>query len=149
MSANITGAPSTDIVDIAPDMWNSPFWDAASRHQLVAARCTECGRFQAPATGFCPGCRACSIEWIELSGDAVVYSFTIVRHAVIPELAHTVPYVIAVVTLPDADDVKIMTNIVNCDVDAIRIGDAVHVAWDDVPGGVTVPRFAPAVLSAS
>ncbi|MCU1395532.1 MAG: ditFa [Ilumatobacteraceae bacterium] len=137
------GAPSRAIAGISPDAWTAPFWTAALEHRLVAARCTECATFQVPPTGFCPKCRARSIEWVQLSGLATIYSFTVVRHAVVAQLAETVPYVIGVVKLDGADDSKLMTNIVDCDPDTVRIGQSVHVVWDDIDAEVTIPRFAP------
>ena len=137
------GAASHAVATIHPDAWTAPFWAAARRHQLVAARCTGCGRFQVPPTGFCPGCRSRSVEWIELSGQATVYTFTVVRHPVVPSEIDTVPYVIGVVCLPDAGNAKLMTNIVDCDPDTVAIGQHVEVVWDDVDPEVTIPRFRP------
>jgi hypothetical protein len=37
-----------------------------------------------------------------------------------------------------------MTNIVDCDLDAIRIGQAVRLAFKPTDGGPPVPMFAPA-----
>jgi uncharacterized OB-fold protein len=145
MKGPYQGAPSHEIASISPDAWTAPFWSAAREHRLVAARCTECATFQVPPTGFCPTCRARSVEWVELSGEATVYSFTVVRHAVVPSEVGTVPYVIAVVTLADADNAKLMTNVVDCDVDSVAIGQRVTVAWDDIDDEVTIPRFTPVV----
>jgi hypothetical protein len=37
-----------------------------------------------------------------------------------------------------------MTNIVDCDVDALQIGDAVEVTFHDTGQGAALPRFRPA-----
>src|SRR5687767_9988481 len=114
-------APNTSFVQIAPDSHTEPFWQAAREHRLVAPRCATCGTFVLPPTGYCPKDRTREMEWVELSGRATLYTFTVVRHAVIPALSETVPYVIAVVKLPDAGDKKMITNIVECDVDMLQI----------------------------
>jgi hypothetical protein len=72
-----------------------------------------------------------------------VYSFTIVRHPVTPELSDSVPYVVAVIELDDAPGARLFTNIVECDPDTVVIGQAVQVVWDDAADEVTIPRFAP------
>ena len=53
-----------------------------------------------------------------------------------------VPYAIAYVTLDEG--VTMMTNIVDCDLDTIRIGQAVRVVFRPTEGGPPVPMFAPA-----
>ena len=54
-----------------------------------------------------------------------------------------VPYAIAYVTLDEGP--TMMTNIVDCDLDAIRIGQAVRVVFKPTEdGGPPVPMFSPA-----
>ena len=53
-----------------------------------------------------------------------------------------IPYAIAYVTL--AEGPTMMTNIVDCDLDGIRIGQAVRLAFKPTDGGPPVPMFAPA-----
>ena len=53
-----------------------------------------------------------------------------------------VPYALAYVTLDEG--VTMMTNIVDCDLDAIRIGQRVRVAFKPSEGGPPVPMFTPA-----
>ena len=53
-----------------------------------------------------------------------------------------VPYAIAFVTL--AEGVTMMTNIVDCDLDAIRVGQPVKLVFKATEGGPPLPMFAPA-----
>jgi uncharacterized OB-fold protein len=52
------------------------------------------------------------------------------------------PYVLAYVTLDEGPTV--MTNIATADVDAVRIGQRVKVAFEDTDTGHKLPVFAPA-----
>jgi uncharacterized OB-fold protein len=52
-----------------------------------------------------------------------------------------VPYAIAYVTL--AEGPTMMTNIVDCDLNAIKIGQKVKVVFKPSEGGPPVPCFAP------
>ena len=61
--------------------------------------------------------------------------FTLMRRA-------EVPYAIAYVTLEEG--VTMMTNIVDCDLDGIRIGQRVRVVFKPTEGGPPVPAFTPA-----
>jgi uncharacterized protein len=51
-------------------------------------------------------------------------------------------YVLAYVEL--AEGPRIMTNIVDCDVEVIQIGDHVEVTFHDTGQGAALPRFRPA-----
>jgi uncharacterized OB-fold protein len=52
-----------------------------------------------------------------------------------------VPYALAYVTLDEG--VTMMTNIVDCDLDAIRIGQRVRLVFKPSEGGPSVPMFTP------
>jgi uncharacterized OB-fold protein len=52
------------------------------------------------------------------------------------------PYAIAYVTLDEG--VTMLTNLVECDFDRLRIGDAVRVVFKPAAGGEMIPMFAPA-----
>lgn len=143
MSDNRILSPSLGIdIDLVPDRWTQPFWDAAREKRLIAARCDDCGRFRSPPTPFCPSCRSQEIDWVELSGGAELYTYTVVRHAASLDLKDSVPYVIGIVKLDGADGTKFMTNIVNCEIDDVHIGMRLHVVWDE-QGEYTFPRFGP------
>jgi uncharacterized protein len=72
---------------------------------------------------------------MEASGQGTIYSYSVFRRA-------PIPYAIAYVTL--AEGPTMMTNIVDCDLDTIRIGQAVRLAFKPTDGGPPVPMFAPA-----
>ena len=74
-------------------------------------------------------------RWITSSGRGTIYSYSVMRRV-------PVPYAIAYVTLEEG--VTMMTNIVDCDLDAIRIGQRVKVVFKPTDGGPPVPMFTPA-----
>jgi hypothetical protein len=53
-----------------------------------------------------------------------------------------IPYAIAYVTLDEG--VTMLTNIVDCDLDTLRIGQRVRVVFKPTEGGPPVPMFTPA-----
>lgn len=128
---------------LTPDRWTLPFWEAAADHRLVVARCTQCSQFRSPPTPYCPSCLNQEIDWSQSSGDAELYTFTVIRRAPSPELADSVPFVVGVVKLLDADGVKFFTNVVNCRPEDVHIGMPLKVVWDDVEETQAVPRFEP------
>jgi hypothetical protein len=96
-----------------------------------------------PPTAFCHVCRSQELTWVELPGTGAVYTFTIVRHPVIPEVRASVPYVLAVIELDGAPGARLVANVLEVDPLAVHIGMPVTVAWDDVSDEVTVARFVP------
>ncbi len=127
------------------DHTTQPFWDAAREERLVAPRCTECGRFRLPPSPFCSACRSRAIEWVELPGTATLFSFTVVRHPLHPDLADACPYVSGVVELDGTQGAgaRMLVNVVDCDPDTVRIGDRLEVAWVHVNDEMTLPKFRP------
>ncbi len=132
--------PPRAFFTLSTDAWTKPFWDAAAEHRLVAPRCVDCGHFRLPPTPFCPQCRSQKIDWVTLSGRGTVYSYTVVARAVLPDMEANLPYVPAIVELEGAGGARLISNVVDVPVEAVRVGSAVRVVWDD-EGGPTVPRF--------
>ena len=112
-----------------------PFFDAAAQGRLLVKRCTACGQMHHYPRAICPFCGQDATEWREASGRGTIYSYSVMRRV-------PVPYALAYVTLEEG--VTMMTNIVDCDLDAIRIGQAVRVVWKPTDGGPPVPMFTPA-----
>jgi uncharacterized protein len=112
-----------------------PYWDGAAAGRLLIKRCTACGEFHHYPRSICPFCGSDRTEWRQASGRGTVYSFSVMRRA-------AEPYAIAYVTLEEG--VTLMTNIIDCDLDQIRIGQAVRVVFKPSDGGPPVPMFAPA-----
>jgi uncharacterized OB-fold protein len=112
-----------------------PFWDAAAEGRLLIKKCTACGAVHYYPRALCPFCGSNRTEWQTSAGRGSVYSFSVMRRV-------PAPYAIAYVTL--AEGVTMMTNIVDCDLDAIRIGQGVKVVFKPTDGGPPVPMFTPA-----
>jgi len=111
------------------------FFDAASEGRLLIKRCAACGQLHHYPRALCPFCSSDRTEWIAASGRGRIYSYSVMRRV-------PVPYAIAYVTLEEG--VTMMTNIVDCDLDALRIGQAVRVVFKPTEGGPPVPMFTPA-----
>ncbi|TQM11227.1 Zn-ribbon domain-containing OB-fold protein [Pseudonocardia kunmingensis] len=135
------GALPAEFAEIHPDAWTEPFWLATREHHLTVPKCTHCGTFRFPPGPFCFECQHQDVEHVEVSGNGTVYTYTVARHAVVPSLADSVPYVVAVLELDDAPGVRMIANVVESDPESVRIGSRVELVWDDVDDEVTMPRF--------
>jgi uncharacterized OB-fold protein len=66
----------------------------------------------------------------------------VVRANDLPPFKDRLPYVAALVDLDEGP--RLMTNVIDCDPDALLIGQQLTVAWrDDPETGVVVPVFRP------
>jgi uncharacterized OB-fold protein len=136
--------PPAELINLSPDVFTEPFWRAAAEHRLVVPRCTSCGTYRLPPSAFCFVCRAQDVEWVEQPGHGTLYSFTVIRHPLMPDLADSVPHVPAVVELPDTNGCRLVGPMTDCAVSDVRIGMEVDLVWRDVREGETVPMFRPA-----
>ena len=138
---SMRGVLPPEVIHLTPSVFTQPFWDAAAQHRLVVPRCTSCAAFRLPPSPFCWRCRAQDVEWIEHDGAGEIYSFTIVRHAVIPDVRDALPVVAAVVELPGTNACRLVGNVVDCEPEAVRVGLPVTLDWYDVREGTSVPVF--------
>jgi uncharacterized OB-fold protein len=90
--------------------------------------------------GFLPLCFSFDVDWVKASGRGTVYSVT-VCHRPAPGFEKDVPYNIVLIELEEG--VRMMSTVVGCDNDEVRIGMAVEVVFDDVTADVTLPKFRP------
>ncbi|MES2484100.1 MAG: Zn-ribbon domain-containing OB-fold protein [Pseudomonadota bacterium] len=111
------------------------FWEAADQRRLLYKHCGACGKPHFYPRPLCPFCFSDATEWREASGGATLYTYTVMRRA-------DPPYAIAFVTLDEG--VSMMTNIVDADFDALRIGQRVRLKWQAAEDGTPVAMFAPA-----
>jgi hypothetical protein len=109
-----------------------PFFDAAAQGRLMIKRCAACGQTHHYPRALCPFCASERTEWVPASGRGTIYSYSVMRRV-------PVPYAIAYVTLEEG--VTMMTNIVDCDLDGLRIGQSVKLTFKPTDGGPPVPMF--------
>ena len=115
---------------------NKPFWDAAAEGRFLYKRCEDCGQAHYYPRPLCPFCLSDRTVWAESAGRGTIYSFSPMRRGT------PVPYAIAYVTLEEG--CTVMTNLVDCDFDALAIGQQVRVTFRPAEDGSAVPVFAPA-----
>jgi uncharacterized protein len=120
-----------------------PFWDAAAEHRLLISECHDCRqRFFYPRP-FCPTCWSGAVGWLEASGRARLYTWSVVYVNDLPPFQRRVPYVAAVAELEEGP--RMETNIVDCEFEALYVGMPLEVQFRVEPDVPTIPVFRPAV----
>jgi len=110
------------------------YWDAANQGKLLVKFCKACRQYHHYPRTLCPHCFSDQTEWRQAQGTGTLYSYSVSRRA-------EPPFTIAYVTLEEG--VSMMTNLVDCDFDDLKIGQKVRVVFKPSEGGPKVPMFVP------
>jgi len=123
------------IPEIQPE--HKEYWEASQQGKLLIKKCDSCSEYHYYPRVNCPHCQSDQTSWVEAKGTGSVYTYSVMRHGV--------PYAIAFVELDEGP--KMMTNIVDCDLDAIHISQRVKVVFKQTGAedklGPFVPCFTP------
>jgi uncharacterized OB-fold protein len=122
-----------------PDALTRPFWEACRRRVLEVPACQACQHLFLPPAPRCPRCWSDRLAVRGVSGEGSVFSFAVYRRSYHPALPE--PYTVALIQLREGP--RLISNIVGCTPEEVRVGMPVRVRFDDV-GEFTLPRFEPA-----
>ena len=111
-----------------------PYWDATVDGKLLIKRCAACGEAHYFPRTHCPFCFSDQTVWEQSSGEGEIYSFSLMRKSAAG------PYAIGYVTLKEGP--SLLTNFVDCDMNALRIGQQVKVVFKTTDGA-PLPFFTP------
>ena len=119
------------------------FWEGTKQGKIMLPRCNACQTVIWYPRLFCPNCSSFDISWFQATGRGTIYSFTINRRAnENADYRDASPYVLAYVDLEEGP--RIMTNIVDCEPDSVRVGQQVQAVFHDTGQGSALVRFKPA-----
>lgn len=117
------------------------YWTGGRDGELRFLRCGDCGWWIHPGGPVCPECLSRNLSVEAASGRGVVHAFTVNWQPWIP--GFDPPYVVAIVALPEQDGLRVTTNIVGCDPEAVHTGMPVSVRFEERED-VWLPLFEPA-----
>lgn len=120
---------------------NRHFWQGGQVGELRFPRCQGCGTWIHPISPVCPQCLGKDLAVEAVSGRATVLTFTLNHQQWLPSADH--PYAIAIVGLEEQEGLRLITNVVNCPAEEVRIGMPVRVVFEEYED-VWVPLFEPA-----
>ena len=106
---------------ISADVALEPYWAAAREGRLLLKNCRACGKTHYYPRPLCPFCMSSDTQWLQAAGEGTIYSWSVERRA-------APPYAIAFVTLPEGP--TLLTNIVDCDLGALAVGQRVKLAFE-------------------
>ncbi|HZG83751.1 Zn-ribbon domain-containing OB-fold protein [Paenibacillus sp.] len=120
------------------DVKSEPFFEGTAQGKLMIRRCPDCGGFAPPAEQYCTNCMT-KLEWVQASGKATLFTWSVVQQVFHPAFADEVPYVIGVVKLEEGP--RLYTRIVGVDVSALRLSMELEAKFEPWPNGEYLPVF--------
>lgn len=116
------------------------YWEGTAQGELRLRTCLTChARFRFNHA-WCPECGSVELGFEKTAGKGTVTNYTIIHVPPYEAYATEVPYALALVELDE--NVRMMANIVDCDLAEVGIGLRVEVIFED-RGGVSLPQFRP------
>jgi uncharacterized OB-fold protein len=122
------------------DQDNRFFWTSGADGKLRFLRCADCRTYVHPPAPRCPECLSRSVAPEAVSGRATVVAHTVNMHSWIPG---SQPYVVGLVAIDEQPSVRLTTNLVDVEPDAISPGMPVEVIFEEADD-VFLPLFRPA-----
>jgi len=116
------------------------FWTSGADGRLRVRRCPACDLLVHPSLVVCPVCHHSELEPAPVSGRGFVIGSTVNHQQWLPNFPP--PYVVATVALIEDPGLRLTTNIVGCDPEAVHVGMAVQVRFEPCDD-VWVPLFEP------
>ncbi|HET9729694.1 MAG TPA: OB-fold domain-containing protein, partial [Acidimicrobiia bacterium] len=110
---------------------NRDFWTGGERGELRFWRCQDCGYYIHPPLPMCPQCHSKNMRVEAVSGDATLATFSINHQPWMP--GPDLPFVVAIVEIVEQPSVRLTTNLVNVEHDAIEIGMPVRATFEHHP----------------
>jgi uncharacterized OB-fold protein len=135
----LTAQPFRLLPQVTPE--NEHFWTGGADGELRFLHCAACDFFVHPPQPRCPECLGSKLAVRAVSGRASVLTYTVNHQPWIP--GFDPPYVVAIVAIDEQPSLRLMTNIVGCEPDAVEIGQRVHVVFDGREDGIFLPLFEP------
>jgi uncharacterized OB-fold protein len=117
----------------------APFWKACNEGRFLVQVCNKCGKSQYPYRAMCCHCWSSDTRDVAAGGSGSVWSYSVVQRSRTEPFSSWVPYVVAVIELPEG--VKVVSNVVGCDPAAVSIGMPVRLAFASAGERGRIPVF--------
>lgn len=123
------------------DPVNAEFFKGLSENKLLIQKCSSCGNLQMYPKPMCVECSSVDLDWVESSGEGIIYSFTDINRVIMnsKEFNEEVPYTIASIELKEG--VRLYGRIIGEEGRKPGIGDRVSSAPISVNDEVGLPAF--------
>lgn len=110
----------------APDGLDRPYWEGLREERLLVQKCRSCATWQWGPEWVCHSCHSFDVGFEETTARGNIYSYERVWHPVHPALQEQGAYLVVLVELPDAGDIRLVGNLLGDPQQPVKIGAAVE-----------------------
>jgi uncharacterized OB-fold protein len=118
----------------AQDGLGREYWEGTLRHELWVQRCNACRTFQWGPEWVCHACLSFDVGWEQVEPQGRIYSWERAWYPAHPALKDAVPYLVVLVELPHAGNIRMVGNLLGDPLQAVPIGAEVEAVFEDHPG---------------
>jgi uncharacterized OB-fold protein len=116
------------------------FWNGIKEGKIFTTKCKKCGKLFFPPVADCPTCLSSDPEWVELSNDAEIETFTQVL--VLPATFQKYePYIIGIARLKEG--VRVLAWLKDAKIEDVKVGMKVKLAPKVSSEGMLTYEFLP------
>ena len=119
-----------------------PFWRAAKERRLVLPHCLDCRKLQFPPEHSCVHCGSPNRDWVDASGRATLYTWTVCHPPLLPWFAERAPWAVAAVTLEEGP--RMVATLAGIDLADYQMDMPLVVDFEDLDDERALPVFRPA-----
>lgn len=118
-----------------PDGLAKEYWEATREHRLVVQRCNRCETWQWGPEFICHQCHSDDLRYEAVEPRGRIYSWERSWYPVHPALQSGVPYIVVLVELPQAGNVRMVGNLLGDPRQDVPIGSEVEAVFEDHDDG--------------
>jgi uncharacterized protein len=115
------------------------FYGWLKKRELRFQCCSACGTWRHVPRVLCATCGSSEWTWRQSTGRGRLFTWTVVVRPMHEAFVNDSPYAPAVIELEEG--VRLLSEVVDCDPDALEIDMPVEVVFEDVTDEVTLPKF--------
>ena len=116
------------------------FWEGIKEGKIYTTKCKKCGKLYFPPVGDCANCLSSEMEWVELSGEGEIETFT---HVIVKPASfqNEPPYTVAIARLKEG--VRALAWLTGVKKRDVKVGLKVKLVAKVTPEGRLTYEFKP------
>ena len=112
------------------DGLDTPYWDGLRNNEIRLQKCSACNGWQWGPEWVCHRCHSFDLTFEPVAKTGRIFSYERVWHPVHPALNDQGPYIVVLVEFPDADNVRVVGNLLGDPEQQVVAGTEVEAVFE-------------------
>ena len=117
------------------DGLDTPFWEGLAAGEIRLQHCGNCSAWQWGPEWICHKCHSHDVAFERVEPSGRIYSYERVWHPVHPALKDQGPYIVVLVEIPHADNVRMVGNLLGDPHQQVEYGAEVRAVFENHTDG--------------